>query len=107
MSAQPFTADTVYRWERNGIAHAGQIVAAMPLKTTWRVVLMDTAEAHWVGDISADGEFSIRSGPVTGAEALDAAQRILCGVRDRGSVSGTTHVLAVALVAQIAATEGV
>jgi len=106
MSARPFTADTVFRWQMGREEIAAQAIGVIDVGGRARVVLMDTAERHWVVVVTPDGRMTeIVAGPVTGTQALHAAELVVAGIKDHGSVSALVTTLALGLVAR-ACTEG-
>lgn len=101
MNGLPFNADTVFRFRQGREDIAAQAVGVLDLGARSRVVLLDTAERHWVVEVDPKGALTtVVAGPVTGAEALHAAECIIAGVPDHGSVSHLVKVLAIGLVTQ-------
>lgn len=105
MSALPFTADTVFRWQIGREEIAAQAIGAIEFGGAARVVLLDTAERHWVGVVSTDGTLTeIVAGPVTGDQALHAAELVVAGIKDHGSVTALVTTLAIGLLARTCTT---
>lgn len=105
MNALPFSGDTVFRWQIGREEITAQAIGAIDLGGRARVVLMDTAERHWVAEVTDDGRLTeIVAGPVTGSDALHAAECVVAGVRDHGSATRLVNILALGLVAQTIAT---
>ncbi|BAE49255.1 hypothetical protein [Paramagnetospirillum magneticum] len=100
MTALPFTAETVFRFRDGRDEIAATAVGALGLPGRSRVVLIDTAERHWVVEVSADGRMTqVVAGPITGGEALHAAEKVIAGIPDHGSATALVQMLAVGLVA--------
>jgi hypothetical protein len=101
MNALPFNGDTVFRWSHGKEEVAARAIGSLDQGDHSRVVLMDTAERHWVAKISPEGKLlAIVSGPVDGAQALHSAMLVIQGIENHGSVTCLVNTLAVALVAQ-------
>lgn len=90
----------IYRWRGKGGDVVAQPVGMIQMKAGARVVLIDTAERHFLAEVNQTGELlRIIAGPVTGSEALDAAERVIAGV-DHGSVAELLSTLALGVVVQ-------
>lgn len=100
MGALPFNAATVFRWQMGREEIAAQAIGAIEIGGHTRVVLMDAGERHWVVELAGDKLTEIVAGPVTGAQALHAAELVVAGIKDHGSVSALVTTLAVGLVAR-------
>ncbi len=96
MTTFPFTADTVFQPAAGVAARA---VGAIPCRAGIRVVLLDTADAHWVVELDTAGRLTeVLAGPVTAEQALHAAELVVAGVPDHHSVSSLVNLLAIGLV---------
>jgi len=101
MDALPFDAATVFRWQIGRQEIAATAIGAFQAAGRTRAVLIDTADRHWLAQVSSDGRLvEIVAGPVTGEQAVHAAECICAGIGDHGSVSALVNILALALVAQ-------
>ena len=98
-AAFPLEADTIYRWRVGREEVAAQAIGAIAACDRSRVVLLDTAERHWLAEVSG-GHMEIVAGPVTGDEALRAAMMVVAGIADHGSVTAQVTTLAIGLVAR-------
>lgn len=99
MTMLPFTSATVFRWQIGHEDVAGQAIGAITHGGRTRVVLMDTCDRHWLAEVGGDGRLTkIVAGPVTGDQALHAAELIVAGIKDHGSVSALITTLALGLV---------
>lgn len=104
MTALPFNAETIFRWQTGKEEVAARAIGALDQGDHSRVVLLDTTDRHWVAKVSANGKLqAVISGPVNGADALHAAMLVISGVETHSSVSGLVNTLALALVAQACA----
>ena len=100
MTGLPFTADTVFVFEQGSEMITAQPVGALPLGGRTRVVLLDTAERYFVVEVSADRVITdVVAGPVTGADALHAAECVVSGITSHRPVSALVQILAVGLIA--------
>ena len=96
----PFNADTVFRFRLGDEEITALPVGALPLAGRTRVVLLDTAERYFVVEIDAGGAFTdVVAGPVTGADALHAAECVISGVTNHRPISALVQLLAVGLIA--------
>jgi hypothetical protein len=104
MTALPFTGDTIFRWQIGREEVAAQAIGAIAVAGRSRVVLLDTAERHWLAAVTDEGRLTeIIAGPVTGAQALHAAELVVAGIKDHGSATGLVNLLALGLVARVCA----
>lgn len=104
MTALPFTGDTIFRWSEGREEIAAQAIGAIDIGGRSRVVLMDTTERHWVAEVTGDGRLTeIVAGPVTGEQALHAAELVVSGIKDHGSATRLVNILALGLVARACA----
>lgn len=88
----------VYRWRDTGGEIVAQTVGMIALNKGARVVLIDTTDRHFLAEVDTAGALvRVVAGPVTGAQALEAAERVLAGV-DHGSVADALSTLAIGLV---------
>ena len=102
MTTIPYTADTIFRWSMGREEIVAHAVGAIALGGRSRAVLMDSCERHWLAQITEDGKIiEIMAGPVTGEEALHAAELVVSGIRDHGSATRLVNILALGLVARI------
>lgn len=89
---------SAYRWHGKGGEIVAQPVGMIALNKGARVVLIDTEDRHFLGELDQAGSLvRIVAGPVTGAQALEAAEKVLAGV-DHGSVAEALSTLAIGLV---------
>lgn len=87
-----------YRWREGGVEVTARPCGMIALHRGGRVVLIDAADRHYVGEVDCHGQLTaIVAGPVTGAQALEAAERVIAGI-DHGSVSQALSALAIGLV---------
>jgi len=102
MSARPFTADTVFRFDAEGVEVAATPIATIAPKKGWRVVLLDTADCFHLVEMNPAGQISrLVAGPVTGMECYLAAEGALAGV-SHGSVTAQVNALAIGVIAGMA-----
>lgn len=102
MSALPYNGDAVFAWMSGTEEVSARPVGAIEIGGRSRVVLLDAFDRHWVAEVGANGQtFEICSGPVTGAQALHAAELVVAGIRDHGSATALVNTLAIGLVARI------
>ncbi len=90
--------NTVYRWGEGRDLIVARPAAYLPKAGGFRVVARDTADRLYIIDQCADGSVVVLDGPVTEQQALDAADRVVAGVPDHGSVTDLVRKLAVGLV---------
>lgn len=96
---------SAYRWHDKGGEIVAQPVGMIALNKGARVVLIDTAERHFLGEVDQAGALvRLVAGPVTGAQALETAERVIAGV-DHGSVAEALSTLALGLVVNTIARE--
>ena len=99
MTAPAITPDTIFRFTSGTQQVVAKPIATLICKGKNRVVLMDTAERHWV--IALDDNCNIGkiiTGPLTGAQALHEAESIVAGVADHGSVANLVNELALGVI---------
>lgn len=84
---------SAYRWHDKGGEIVAQPVGMIALNKGARVVLIDTAERHFLGEVDQAGD-----------EALETAERVIAGV-DHGSVAEALSTLALGLVVNTIARE--
>lgn len=90
---------TTYRWGAGRDQVAARPIAYLPTKAGgWRVLARDTAERLHVLDVDAAGAATVVAGPVTLQEAVAAAERVVMGLADHGSVTRMVKTLAIAVV---------
>ncbi|SBW09240.1 conserved hypothetical protein [uncultured Alphaproteobacteria bacterium] len=86
-----------WRFHRDGREIAARAIGVRQFSDRQVVILRATDEALWIGEWSAKGATVVR-GPVSLKEAVLAAEGIVFGVRDHGSVAALTNQLAVGLL---------
>ncbi len=96
--ALPYDSNTVFVFTRGAETISARAVGAVPLGDRSRVVLIDAAERYFVVEVSSDRFITVVAGPVTGAEALHAAECVISGITSHRSVSGLVQLLAVGLL---------
>jgi len=101
MTAAP-NAATLYRWPEGREQVLARPIAYVGVREGWRVLARDGAERLHVLDVDAAGAAHLVAGPVTLAEAMDAADRVVAGVADHGSVTTLVQTLAVGMLAMAA-----
>lgn len=100
MNAIPFNSATVFRWNVGKEEVAAHAIGAFPAGSSYRLVLMDTSDRHWVIEVDKDGRLvEVVAGPVTGEQALAAAELVVSGQDLHGSVSNLINMLAIGMVA--------
>ena len=99
MTALPFNADTIFTFAIGSEGIVARPVGALPLGDRTRVVLLDTAERYFVVEVDATRFISVVAGPVTGADALHAAECVVSGITSHRPVSALVQLLAVGLIA--------
>ena len=99
MKTLPFDGNTVFIIRKPNEEIVAWAIGSFNHRDGVRVVLMDTAERHWVVEVDEKGDISaIIGGPVTGGQALHAAEKVVAGISDHGSVSELVNTLALGLV---------
>ena len=84
--------------------HGGQmvtakVIATLQMKGTNRAILMDAEERHWVVGLDDNLQIGkVMIGPLTGTQALHAAEGIVAGVADHGSVTRIVNQLALGVI---------
>ena len=84
------------QFDHSGQAVSAMVVATLTMNGRSRVILIDTSDRHWVIE---DTTLKVVAGPITGAQALHAAESLLAGVQDHGSVAKLVNELALGVVA--------
>lgn len=103
----PFNADTVFVFGRGGESITARPVGALPQGGRTRVVVLDAFERYFVVEVDPEHYLTVVAGPVTGAEALYAAECVISGVTSHRPVSALVQLLAVGLIAKtLAQAEG-
>ena len=95
MGALPFDGSTAFSWSVGGRDIAAKAIGAFQTPKGVRAVLLDTADAHWLANVSADGKLlEIVCGPVNGEQAVTVAEIIVAGIQDHSSTTGLLNILA-------------
>ncbi|MBN2752586.1 MAG: hypothetical protein JXQ84_07740 [Rhodospirillaceae bacterium] len=93
-----FDPKTVWVFARGRKEYIASPIAGRVLNGRHIIILRDTEDGLWIAQWTADGG-NVLKGPVTLAQALDAAEGVVCGAPDHGSVAALTTTLALGLVA--------
>lgn len=92
-----FDPKATWIFSRGGRQVLARPIAISTLPNRQVVILRDTAETLWIGEWTATGG-RVTSDPVKLADAVRAAEGVVFGIRDHGSVAALTNSLAVGLL---------